>query len=248
MQSGFFYLSAIRLYQLFPFRTIGKYLLFCRHMMTWYFTLVLIIIAFLASLSLFFQPKADPYLKFFPFFLLVYALEESVSDYLLLHGKYNTVLFNPFSVLIFCFYFFILRRIVYSPKAKKIILYILCIYPIIALFNIYFIQKDGGLHTVTYSLGCLLIVGCCIYYFLELFQLSHMVNLVRQPAFWICSGLLFYFACSFPLYGLNNLVFKNVSRATILNLMILFNLLDVFLYSSFIIAFLCRIRVRKSML
>lgn len=213
-----------------------------------YFTLVCVIIAFLISLGLFTQPNTDPYLRLFPLFLFLDMISEFISYYLSMHGRWNLVVSNPFTVLAFCFYFFILRQVVNSPNAKKIILYVLFIYPVIALINIYFLLKNAAFHSVTYSVGCLLVVTICIYYFLELFQQTRMVSLVRQPAFWICSGLLFYFACSFPLYGLNNLVFKNVSHATILNLMILFNLLDVFLYSSFIIAFVCRIRVRKSML
>lgn len=216
--------------------------------MIWYFTLVLIIMAFIASLTLFFQTDTESYLRLFPVFLLVCILQESVSSYLQLHLKDNLFLSNPFTVLVFCFYFFILRQIIHNTKMKKAILYILFGYAVIAFINIYFIQKHNEFHTITYSLGCLLVVAMSIYYFWELFQSSRMVNLLRQPAFWICSGLLFYFACSFPLYGLNNLIFSNLSVSTIHNLMILFNLLDVFLYSSFIIAFLCRIRVRKSML
>ncbi len=59
-----------------------------------------------------------------------------------------------------------------------------------ALLNIYFVQVNVFPPT-TYSLGCLLIVGICIYYFYELFHLPSSVNLLREPAFWICTGLLF---------------------------------------------------------
>jgi len=213
-----------------------------------YFTLICVIIAFMVSIGLFFQSKADLYLRLFPFFLFLDMIAEYVSYYVSARGQWNLVVSNPFTVFAFCFYFFTLRQIVNNPIAKKIIRYVLFIYPVIALFNIYFLLKNTDFHSVTYSVGCLLVVAICIYYFLELFQQTRMVNLLRQPAFWICSGLLFYFACSFPLYGLNDLVYRNASPTTIHNLMILFNLLDVFLYSSFIIAFVCRIRVRKSML
>ena len=213
-----------------------------------YFTIICLAITFLISLGLFYQPKADPYLRLFPYFLFLDMILESLSYYVSIRVKTNLIVSNPLTVFTFCFYFFILRQIVHHPIAKKVILYLLFIYPVIALFNIYFVLKNADFHSVTYSIGCLLVVAICIYYFLELFQQTRMVSLLRQPAFWICSGLLFYSACSFPLYGLNNLVFRNVSYGTIRNLMILFNLLDVFLYSSFIIAFLCRIRVRKSML
>jgi hypothetical protein len=103
-------------------------------------------------------------------------------------------------------------------------------------------------HTVTYSLGCIIIVALSIYYFFELFQRTSAVNLLRQPAFWICSGLLFYYTCTFPLYGFNNIVTSSLPNPVIQNLFIVFQLLDVLLYLSFTIAFLCRLRVRKSTL
>ncbi|HZE85428.1 MAG TPA: hypothetical protein VE035_14030, partial [Puia sp.] len=143
-------------------------------------------------------------------------------------------------------YFFALYRIIHNPTARKFILYVLCIYPCIALINIFFIQKIDVFHSITYSLGCLLIVAICIYYFFELFRLPHSVNLLRQPPFWICSGLLFFFTCIFPVYGFNNLL-GGFARVIIKNLVFLVALLNVFLYSSFTIAFLCRLRTRKSM-
>jgi hypothetical protein len=99
---------------------------------------------------------------------------------------------------------------------------------------------------MTYSLGCLLIVAFCIYYFWELFQQSHSITLSREPAFWICSGLLFYYACTFPIYGLTNLL-ERLPKVIIKNLLLIFDLLNIFLYLSFTIAFLCRVKPRKSM-
>jgi hypothetical protein len=98
---------------------------------------------------------------------------------------------------------------------------------------------------MTYALGCLLIAVICIYYFFELFQMSHSINLIRQPAFWICSGLLFFYCCSFPLYGLLNFL-KKVPDFIRESIGVIILLLNVFLYSSFTIAFLCRIRGRNS--
>jgi hypothetical protein len=207
---------------------------------------VFIIIALLASLTLYFQPNTVFYLRIFPLFLLLNASVETVADYLAFHGKHNIFLLNPFTVTAFCFYLFVLRQIIRNSKARKIILHLLWIYPVLALGNIFFIQKPTVFHTMTYSLGCLLVVAVCIYYFLELFQLAITVNLLRQPAFWICSGLLFYFTCTFPIYGFNSLLEK-ASLTTIQNLMIISDFLNVFLYSSFTIAFLCRFRIRKSM-
>jgi len=122
----------------------------------------------------------------------------------------------------------------------------LWIYLLLVILNFLFIQKIAAFKSITYATGCLLIIAICIYYFYELFQLTHSVNLVRQPAFWICSGLLFYYSCSFPIFGLTNFV-RSAPLIIFKNIGVIIFLLNVFLYSSFTIAFLCRLRTRKSM-
>src|ERR1700754_4588483 len=170
-----------------------------------YFSPVFMGIALLASLTLFLQREKEPYLRLFPLFLLVNLITETLSDYLAFHALNNVLLNNISSCLVFVFYLYTLRWIIRSPKLKNVIFYIIPAYLTISLINIFLVQMVV-FHSMTYSLGCLLIVTFCIFYFWELFQRTHSVNLLRQPAFWICSGLLFYYACSFPLYGLLNFI------------------------------------------
>jgi hypothetical protein len=126
------------------------------------------------------------------------------------------------------------------------VLVFLILYPVLFLMNFLLVQHSSEFQSMTYALGCLLIVICCIYYFWELFQQKASVQLTRQPAFWICSGLLFYYACTFPLLGLINFV-GSFPKIIIQNLFQILNILNVFLYLSFTIAFLCRLKIRKSM-
>lgn len=211
-----------------------------------YIDIIYVGIAVLAGLAVYFQPDADIYLRLFPIFLLLTEVVTLVANYLSAHNGNNTILYNFFGSLEFCFYFFVLYRIIQKRSAKRIIFCILCIYPLLALINIFFIQGLGSFQSITYALGCLLVVAICIYYFLELFQLDHSVNLARQPAFWVCSGLLFFYACSFPIFGLVNIL-RSLPYVILKNLRTIVDLLNIFLYSSFTIAFLCRLRIRKSM-
>jgi hypothetical protein len=204
-------------------------------------------IAFLGSLTLYFQPNMESYLRFFPLFLFMSLIVETISDYEAYYQRNNVLLNNLFTVFVFCFYFFTFREILLSPKIKKIVLYILLAYPLLSLTNIFLVQKPGVFHSMTYSLGCLLVVAISIYYFWELFQQTHNVNLARQPAFWICTGLLFYYVCSFPLFGLLNFIQSAKYNNIVRNLIIVLNILTGLLYLSFTIAFLCRLKIRKSM-
>ncbi|MDP4150191.1 MAG: hypothetical protein Q8927_19425 [Bacteroidota bacterium] len=210
-----------------------------------YFTAIIIAISFLASLVAWSKPRAEPYLRSFTIFLFLTLAVESMGLFFIMENKTNTILYNIFSVIEFSFYFYVLHEIIHHKNAKKLIGQVMWIYIVLVILNNLFIQKITSFPSITYSIGCLLVISFCIYYFLELFQLSRAVNLIRQPAFWVCSGLLFFYACSFPIFGLLNFL-KNMPRATAQNFLIIIAFLNIFLYSSFTIAFLCRLKTRKS--
>ena len=204
-----------------------------------------IAVSFLVSLSVYFTSKTSfNYLKLFPPYLLATMIAESLGSYLGYIGKNNLALYNFFSTFEFCFYLWVINLIIINRKMKKVIRATMVFYAFAAIINILFIQKMKMFHTVTYSLGCLLIVSFCIYYFLELFRLPKSVELKNNPAFWICSGLLFYYCCGFPLFGLINFV-NALPKLIIKNFQTIVTIMNIFLYSLFTIAFLCRIKTRK---
>jgi hypothetical protein len=211
------------------------------------FTIPLVIfIALAASLNAYFRRKDDVYLRLFPFFLLLTLLVESASLSGVVRGDASHAMYNFFSVLEFTFYLFVLGEIIRNTRIKRLVRYTIWLYDVLALGNIIFIQKIYGFPALTYALGCLLIVIVCIYYFFELFQLPHSLALTQQPAFWICSGLLFFYCCSFPIFASMNLT-KGLPPFIFRNFGLIINILNVLLYSSFTIAFVCRLRTRKSM-
>ena len=204
-----------------------------------------IIISFLASLLVYYGSKKDnSYLKLFPPFLLVTIIVESLGSYLSFIRKPNVGLYNFFTVFEFCFYLWVISLIISNKQIKKISRITIVLFMSIALVNIIFIQRMRAFHTVTYAFGCLLIVAFCICYFFELFKLPKSVKLKNNPAFWICSGLLFFYCCGFPLYGMFNFL-SGISKLIIRNFYSIIIILNIFLYSLFTIAFLCRIKTRK---
>ena len=208
----------------------------------------IILISLLASLFVYSNPNPNhKYLKSFPPFLIATIIIEVLASYFWSIGKNNMLLYNSFTAIEFCFYLWIISRIIKSKRVKKIILITVIFYFISALINILFIQGMKTFHNITYSLGCLLVVVFCIYYFLELFRLPKSEKLYTNPAFWISSALLFFYCCSFPLYGLIIYWDKKIPKLILNNLENIFTILNISLYSLFTIAFLC-IRTRKSTL
>ncbi|MCG2614435.1 hypothetical protein LZZ85_09095 [Terrimonas sp. NA20] len=202
-------------------------------------------ISLLASLTIYFVDKPSMrYLKLFPPFLLVTTSIETFGFYQASIGKSTVLLYNFFSVFEFCFYFYVISLLITNLKVKRAVLITVFLYAIAACINILFIQGVKMIHTFTYSIGCLLIVAFCIYYFFELFRLPKSVKLQSNPAFWICTGLLFYYCCGFPLYGLFNYLMQ-ISVLLVRNFFTIITILNIFLYSLFTIGFLCIIRTRK---
>jgi len=207
-----------------------------------------IFFCFLASLSVYFFSKSSFfYLKLFPPFLLATFVAETFGSYLSALKKPNVAIYNFFTVFEFCFYLYIISLIISNKKMKKTLLVTIAVYSTTAVMNIVFFQGMNAFHTVTYAFGCLIIVGACMYYFFELFRFPNSVDLKTNPAFWICSGLLFFYCCGFPLFGFTNLI-SGISRLIIRNLYSIIVILNIFLYSLFTIGFLCRLKVRKYIL
>ena len=202
-------------------------------------------IAFLFSLVSFTRRPIPLYLRLFSLFLLFTCLVEILIGYQAWEHINNLLLTSFSAVVYFCFYIYIVRSFVQSSKARRVFLYFLIILPPIFAVNVFLVQNSAVFQSMTYSLGCLFVVIGCIYYFWELFQNKNYIRLTREPAFWICSGLLFYYACSFPIYGLINFIANDVPVIKVLA--IILDTLNILLYLSFSIAFLCRLQLKKSM-
>lgn len=196
-----------------------------------------IAVSLLVSLLVYQKPSGF-YLKLFPPFLLLTLIAEVYGSWLFSVDKNNVVIYNFFSTFEFCFYLFIVSILIKNSTTKKIARLTILLYAMVAVVNIVFILKMKTFHVTTYTVGCLLIVVFCIYYFLELFRFPEPGKLVQNPAFWICSALLFFYCCGFPLYGLIN-QWKGISKLVLENFVDIVTILNIFLYSLFTIAFLC---------
>lgn len=204
-----------------------------------------IFFSFVTSLSVYFFSKSSFfYLKLFPPFLLATLIAEIVGSYLSALRKPNVAIYNFFTVFEFCFYLYVISLIISNRKMKNTLLIVIALYSLTAVMNIVFFQGMGSFHTVTYAFGCLLIVGACMYYFFELFKFPNSIDLKTNPAFWICSGLLFFYCCGFPLFGFTNLI-AGISKLIMRNLYRLIIILNIFLYTLFAVGFICQLKVKK---
>ena len=204
------------------------------------------LILLLISLTVFIQKPVPLYLKLFPVYLFFGLIDIIVIEYLQSRGRFNTGVANSWGIIEFCFYFFVLRELILNIKIKRVILFVIFLFPVFALINLY-LQKQVGFNPVNFTIGSLMTVSVCLYYFVELFQRADSQSLTRLPAFWITTAILFNVVLTFPFFSfvsfmtkMPELVYKNIVA-----IFYVINILTSILYS---IGFLCRIRIRKSTL
>ena len=205
--------------------------------------LIFITVSFVLSFRVYKQYNSELYLKLFPPYLGLSLAVEIVGIYLINIGARNYIIYNVFGVIEFAFFLFVLSKIIRKKSVQRIIRVTLVLNALISTSNILFFQT-GTYTSISYSIGSLLVVAFCIFYFFELFHYPKFIRLINEPSFWICSGLLFYFCCSFPLLGLTTLL-EFTPPSLVRNAYILLNVMNCLLYTLFIIAFLCRVKIRK---
>jgi len=186
------------------------------------------------------------YMKLLPFFLLLTFILEVIGWQMGLQGINNTIYYNFYSILFFIYYLYIIHQLLRSGWVKRILLFCMIGYPLLSMINIFFLQGPHVFHTMTYSVGSLLTIIFCVYFFYELFRIPHSINLKTHPGFWIVTGLLFFNACSLPFIGLANYIYQ-FSPLLISKLQFILSFLNILLYLLFTIAFLCRLSFQRSM-
>ncbi|HLA58681.1 MAG TPA: hypothetical protein VK622_07970 [Puia sp.] len=209
---------------------------------------------FLISLSVFAQKPVPLYLRLFPVYFFFLMIVDKIIEYTQDLNIHNNILLNIWGPFEFSFYFFVIGQVIVSRKVKKRILYATIAFMIFAFINLFFFQRNDLFNPINFTIGTVITVILCIYYFFELFQKTEAQSLTRLPSFWVVSAILFNVVLIFPIFALvsfmNSLSKENLKTSMIIfdNIVAIFNIISVLTYILYSIGFLCRIRTSKSTL
>jgi hypothetical protein len=203
-----------------------------------------LIAAFLTSLIRYRQLRPKLLRLFLPF-LMLSLIAEGIGAHLRVKNIDNHCFYNFFTCFEFLFYSYIYLRLIEQPWKKNTIRYSLVLYPLLFLANMLFKGGEGftHFHTITYRVGSVMVVTWCCFYFGELMRSPGYVSVLRDPFFWVSTGLLFFYTGFFfymsagyiLLYiKLDDFIFDVISET-----------LNVILYGCFLIAFVCEGSVKK---
>lgn len=209
---------------------------------------------FLISLSVFARKPIPLYLRLFPVYFFFLMIVDKVLEYTNDLGIHNNILLNTWDTIEFSFYFFVIGQVIASKKVNKRILYTTLAFMIFASINLFFFHHNDLFNPINFTIGTVITVIFCIYYFFELFQKTEAQSLTRLPSFWIVSAILFNVVLIFPIFALisfmDQLSKANQKTSMIIfkNIVAIFNIISVLTYILYSIGFLCRIRTSKSTL
>jgi len=150
------------------------------------------------------------YLRIFPFYLFVSIGIEVIANpflepifKLLAFSTHKTltgnILYNFYTVFETFVFTWFLFQVIRSGSIKKITILLL------SLFVLFFIKSSlaNGLFDIN-DLAILsesiIIITLCLTFFKELFTRPEPIDLLKEPSFWLVTGIFFYLATIFPLF------------------------------------------------
>ena len=204
----------------------------------------IIIICFVIALLAKLQKNPPRYLNTFIIYILVTIAVEMMAWWYAVHNKRNLIFYNFYAIINFTYLIFLLRSFMNNTKMINIMGVIMVIYPVLTLINLFLIQGHTVFNTYTFLSGCIIVVTASICYFYERIKYPGPHSLLKDPTFWVSTGLLFFYTCSPPLTGVLNAIslmpFYNYKTLYFINLMI-----NIILYLLFSISFICNLIFRR---
>lgn len=197
--------------------------------------------------GLVFYKKLSPYyIKWFVPFIFITVLVELPTNFNWIIFKGNNLWFyNIFTSCEFLFYFIIFYHAISNPRWKKLLLYLFPAYIIVALVNILFIQGIYKFHTISYRIASVIIIFYCFLYFKQLLSNDIEENILRIPFFWICAGLLIFYAGFFLYFCAFDYIVYTKTPYSVEYWRIISRTLNILLYGLFLTALLCNLKGAK---
>lgn len=213
-----------------------------------YFEMLSLVIAIFCYTAL----KQTKMVYFIPFLLLTVVVE-FIGYLAIIYAikNKNYWLYNVFNTIEFMFYAFMFAQSFQLPILKKLAYSFI---PILILFsanNYINLQGTDRFHTYTLLFGSFFMVFfCCCYFYEWVLPEQITQNLLRQPFFWICVGLLLFYLGSVIINALYEYLRSSDMIQEGKRIYIFINRsLNIILYTSFSISFLiCRKNRRESLL
>lgn len=185
--------------------------------------------------------KLSPhYIKWMVPFLLLSLAVEITGLIMSRNNIQNLWMYNFFTCFEFVFYSLLFKQVLNGTGVKNVISYAVIVYVLLFLLNIFLVQGFTKYHTITYRIGSVMVVTWCYLYFRQLMRSGEYVQILKEPFFWISTGLIFFYAGFFFYMSAADLIMYQKLQVNTLVFKVISDSLNIILYTCFLISFLCR--------
>jgi len=167
------------------------------------------ILAFLTSVILWPKLKSTRLCWFIPFLLLIVVVELIGRYYSREIHQSNAWLYNLSVPIEYLFYSFLFYQYFISKKFKTLAAAFLVLFPAFAIINYLFIQDSARFNTNFLKVGSLFMFLFAALYFVDFLRIDKVLTPLKQPFFWIASGILLFNAGEFVYNVFFEFYFKN---------------------------------------
>ena len=208
---------------------------------------VVYFITFLVSLNLIKNKNIPTYMRGFYWYpiianlmLFIHILEKDLN---LIPKEF----FRDLNLVSLLFHFtflclFIFKVIPKSNDIKYLKLVFFIFFPLITFFIVTDIIHDEVLAFAVTNFGLIIL---CISYYYQLFKTTPSLNLLKDPSFWIITGILFGMSTTIPVSIIGGYLFHNIPRDIFLSVAVIMPLGYGIMHLFFLKAILCSIRRQK---
>jgi hypothetical protein len=202
-----------------------------------YLTLITFEIVLLVLSLLFCFRNYNPgYMKSFPIYCFGNVLAEVVMK---LYPSKVTIVFNLFTVFELLYFSYFLTRLI---ESHRIIRVVWILDGLLIGYLLYYLLMKEIAHVAEWAVifeSFILIIPCLVY-FREVFSTPKVLDLRREPSFWMVTGIAFYFFLLIPTLLFSSYYLKMKMRDVCSSLYSVTNFSQVFSYVLFIKAMTCR--------
>lgn len=203
----------------------------------------LIICIFIIAATGFRKPQPKWLRLCFYLLIFMFVIDMGASLYSGYFKKSNHFIINLSLPVIFLSYFLLFFKTFESAVSKNIVLASAIAYTLVFLIDMGFINGLYFFNIYSYCVASVLIMLCCLIYFVGLFTADDLLNYFRIPMFWTATGLLFFYAGSLVQYSLMWYIIEN-KLGDLYN--IINTILNTILFGAFSISFLCNYTWKKT--
>lgn len=206
-----------------------------------YFYLSAVALAWIASLRSFLYnyPK---HLKMFSILLGITLLVELTANFFLkmMHIKgYRSALYNQFALFEFILYGFFYYQVIQNRQIKKLIVFFICLFPVLWVYTTFFEYGYKAWNSAVITIGAYFTVLFSLLYVYHSSAHTDATRLANRSEFWIAIGMILFYSCQIPYFGILN-VLNKISLSLSKSMLLVSMSINAIMYYSFTYAYLCR--------